>query len=366
MKRHLTIVILILLAVCARAANVGDSLHTRSYTVQLNDTTTFTLQLALDAQNKPQYFYRNIFTPVCLTGECKPVYINLYWDLLGNYQRYDFPPGEILTKMDHKPFKEDDYKKLQYILLNQSSIFGELLITDLINPGTENLADSADGKTGATPKKLKNEVIEGAVYTCFTLWHLANGPVKEEMRKIMETYNSPALLHRFLQSGNHHYQYWAMEKVLDKKGQVQKGFESDIRGVIGGDNLFAARYALQQTSAAFFAPEATQRWLWKRYLSASYPLQNDILKKLSAVKMTPWLAGEVAEKLTASNTEQFNLTLAALKGQSQLPGKVLLQLAGYLEDPGPGDAEAILVLLKKFKTSPEVKNKIQQYEKNTR
>ncbi|UYQ91396.1 hypothetical protein MKQ68_14980 [Chitinophaga horti] len=346
-------------------SDLSDSLRTKSYTIRLHDTISFELKLVLDAQEKPLYYYRNIFTPVCLTGECKPVYINLYWDLLGNYQRFDFPPGEILTKADHKPFKQEDYEKLQGILANPGSIFGELLITDLTAPGTENLSDSADGKTGATPKKLKSEVIEGAVYTCFTLWHLANGAVKQEMEKITAQYESPALLHRFMQPGNHHYQYWAMERVINPKGIVRKGFEQDVQQVMTGDNLFTARHALQKVAPAFFSGDAMQRWLWGWYLKASYPLQNAILKKLTEVTLGDTLSGKLAGVLTASNNEQFKLMLAALAAQRQLSPKTQLQLAKHLQDPGPGDAASIHAVLKRFKPSAEVKTQIQQYEKNT-
>jgi len=85
---------------------------TKEYVVAINDTTEYTLQLALDDAGQPLYFFSNLFTPVCLTGECKPVYINFYWDLLGNYTRFDFPKGAVLTRMDHKPFKPEDYEKL--------------------------------------------------------------------------------------------------------------------------------------------------------------------------------------------------------------------------------------------------------------
>lgn len=340
----------------------ADTLRTRSYTVQVNDTMRYEIKLALDEHNVPQYYYRNIFTPVCLTGECKPVYINFYWDLLGNYQRFDFPEGEILTKMDHKPFKPSDYEKLQGILVNTSSIFGELLITDLISPGTENLADSADGKTGATPKKLKTEVIEGAVYTCFTLWHLANGPVKGEMEKITAGYKSDVLLHRFLSSNNHHYQYWAMDRVIDKQGHIAKGYEADIKNIISGANLFTARYALQKASARFFGTDSMQTWLWKSYLSANYPLQVAILKKMAAVKMNAALAENVAANLNASNNEQFKLMLAALAAQQQLPEKTQLRLAAYLSDDATSDTDAVYRTLKQFKLSNNVKNKLQLYE----
>ena len=59
----------------------------REFTITENDTLSYTLKLALDDSGRPQYFFRNIFTPVCYTNECKPVYVNFKRDLLKNYVR---------------------------------------------------------------------------------------------------------------------------------------------------------------------------------------------------------------------------------------------------------------------------------------
>src|SRR5215217_4959970 len=170
----------------------------REFTVVENDTLSYTLKLALDEKGRPQYFFRNIFTPVCYTNECKPVHINFYWDLLGNYVRFDLPKNKVLTKVDHDEFKEEDYQKLQDILSQPNSIFAELKMEDLITTGTEDLTDSVDVKAGATLKTIKNQVIDGAVYTCYTLWHIAYGKVVPEMQKIIEGYSDDNLLHSFL------------------------------------------------------------------------------------------------------------------------------------------------------------------------
>jgi hypothetical protein len=280
-----------------------------------NDTLTYTLKLALDESGKPQYFFRNIFTPVCYTNECKPVHINFYWDLLGNYMRYDLPKNKVLTKVDHDEFKEEDYQKLQDILAQPNSIFAELKMEDLIVKGTESLTDSVDAKAGATLKTIKNQVIDGAVYTCYTLWHIAYGKAVPEMQKIMESYTNEALLHQFLTSTNHNYQYWAMAKVTDDKGIVQKPFETDIEKVIGGKNIFTARYALQHTNSQFFTGEQRQAWLWETFQKSSYALQIAILKKLTTIPLTPSLKKNLKATASSSNEEQSKLINAILTKQ---------------------------------------------------
>lgn len=285
----------------------------REFRITENDTLTYTLKLALDDRGQPQYFFRNIFTPVCYTNECKPVYINFYWDLLGNYQRYDLPKGKVLTKVDHDEFKEADYQKLQDILAQSNSIFADLEMEDLITKGTDKLADSVDAKAGATLKTIKNQVIDGAVYTCYTLWRIAYGKAVPEMRKITESYTSDALLHRFLSSSNHHYQYWAMEKVMSKNGAVNKEFEPDIESIIAGKNVFIAKYTLQHVANEFLQATTRQRWLWETYQKSAYALQVAILKKLDGISLSPELAANLKTTLATANQEQSQLIQNLLK-----------------------------------------------------
>ncbi|SKB93353.1 hypothetical protein [Dyadobacter psychrophilus] len=289
------------------AAPVYSQEQVREFQIVENDTLTYTLKLALDDSGQPQYFFRNIFTPVCYTNECKPVHINFYWDLLGNYERFDLPKDKVLTKVDHDEFKQEDYEKLQEILAQSNSIFADLQMEDLIAKGTDNLTDSVDAKAGATLKTIKNQVIDGAVYTCYTLWHIAYGTAVPEMKKITETYQNDALLHRFLSGNNYHYQYWAMEKVMDKKGNVKNSYQSDIEKIIGGKNVFIAKNTLQRINSDFFlAPDRQQR-LWETYEKSPYALQIAILKKLKSVQVTNTLASNLKSSLQKSNEEQTSL-----------------------------------------------------------
>jgi hypothetical protein len=291
---------------------VSPNERVKEYTVVENDTLTYTLKLALDENGRPQYFFRNIFTPVCYTNECKPVHINFYWDLLGNYMRYDLPKNKVLTKVDHDEFKEEDYEKLQDILSQPNSIFADLKMEDLIVKGTESLTDSVDAKAGATLKTIKNQVIDGAVYTCYTLWQIAYGRAVPEIQKIIESYTNPALLHSFLTSSNHHYQYWAMSRIMDKQGVVQKPFEADIKKIIGGKNIFTAKYALQHTDSQFFASEQRQNWLWETFQKSNYTLQIVILKKLTSIPLTASLKNNLKTTASSANEEQSKLINAIL------------------------------------------------------
>ena len=80
--------------------------------------------LFVDEQSFPKFYYQDIFTPVCEDNSCKPVYITLMWDLLGNYLDYKVDPKWPLTKIDHLPFSDEEYEKLHLVLADDHSILG--------------------------------------------------------------------------------------------------------------------------------------------------------------------------------------------------------------------------------------------------
>jgi len=336
----------------------------REFKITENDTLTYTLKLALDDSGRPQYFFRNIFTPVCYTNECKPVYVNFYWDLLGNYIRYDLPEGKILTKVDHDEFKPEDYEKLAEILSRPNSIFADLKMEDLMTKGTDSLTNDVDAKTGATLKTIKNEVIDGAVYTCFTLWNIAYGKrIINEMKTISESYLNDEMLHNFLASSNYHYQYWGMEKVIGKNGAVKKGYDKDIEQIIKGKNLFTARTALQKSGNAFFSGETKQKWLWETYQSAPYPMQIAILKKLENLSLANTVLENLSKSLTESNAEQFKLKLGLLTKQKALPEQSMVILANQLNGSNTDYIPEIYELLAQFQPkNKDVLTKMETYQ----
>jgi len=149
---------------------------------------------------RPAYYYSNIFTPVCNTGECLPVFINLYWNLDGTYMRFDQPKGEILTKLDHVPFTPEDYTLLDEILRGSDPRYGMIIephrgSESQPQPGRnqsnkeDQLANPApamqskkmiskyemiDGVTGATAITHQAQFVPGALYTTYTIWGLAH------------------------------------------------------------------------------------------------------------------------------------------------------------------------------------------------
>ena len=177
----------------------------------------FPVAIDLVSDNKrPLYYQSEIQTTVCDDEICEILYIQMFWDLVGKYIGFDTLPGHQLTKFDHKPFLENDYQKLHALLLNESSILKFKTKSELIDKDRVKASDVVDGTTGATSLEIKEEVVEGALYSSYTLWHLAyNGKVENLVKARSKLHLENGLLQTFLTSGRENYRLFAFQSFSE-------------------------------------------------------------------------------------------------------------------------------------------------------
>lgn len=185
------------------------------YNTQLNHK----VRLLSSSSGEPRLFFSDIETSVCADGECKLANIKVYWNLLGNYVGYGIYSKYPLTKFEHEHFEKEDYAKLHKLLLDDNSIIKRRKMSDLIDkipvsPSNINSKD-LDGISGATKREIKESVVKGGLYSCYTLWHIVHGEVKEKMKTYLQSISSEVLNHYFLYSSYKDYQEYAL-KQLDK------------------------------------------------------------------------------------------------------------------------------------------------------
>ncbi|MDM8173053.1 hypothetical protein QT327_01600 [Olivibacter sp. 47] len=310
---------------------------------------TYELVLVFDAGKQPVYYFRDIFTPVCLDNVCKPVRIKLFWDLLGNYLRYEVPKAEPLTKLDHKEFTPEDHSKLQEILSNENSLLKDFKMEDLVDSTSQGLSDSVDAITGATKNTVKGEVIEGALYTCYTLWHLAHGTTPGEILKITQSKLNDALLHHFLRSDNYHYVYFALGEVMDTEGLVRAGFLTDVLTLLESDNVFAARRVWERINLSYFATDKMQEQLWRVFDRSPYMQQVAMLKKISELSLDSAVVLQIVDYLPQLNQALFKQALSVLASQETLSKAAQEKLMAYLTAPDKERARAVYEVMKQHK-----------------
>lgn len=189
-----------------------------------------TINICNNVNQVPCQYEAKINMPVCEDTLCANVVLKIFWDLAGNYKDFDTIPGNPLTKFDHKKFEPADYLKLDKILKSRNSMLRILRKEDLIDKSVKVKSETVDAVTGATPKTVKNSVVEGAVYTSFTLWHFINGPIKNKLANFTQNIYSEQIAEQLLTSENYESQLFALRKLSEKDFENHTDLLFDIIG----------------------------------------------------------------------------------------------------------------------------------------
>lgn len=174
------------------------------------------INICTNSNQIPHQYKSEIDMPVCTDTLCANVILKIYWDLAGNYKGFDTIPGKPLTKFDHLKFDTADYLKLDKILRNRNSSLRILNQEDLVDKSVKVKSNVVDAVTGATPKTIKNSVVEGAVYSSYTLWHFVHGAIKNKLSSFTHDIYSEQIARQLLISDNYETQLFALRKLSEK------------------------------------------------------------------------------------------------------------------------------------------------------
>ena len=173
---------------------------------------TDTIKICSDNLAHKTFYEANLNMSVCDDKLCAILVLKMYWDLAGNYTKFDTLPGKPLTKFDHKRFTDADYQKLDQILGDRNSMLRVLEKEDLVDKSIQVKATTVDAVTGATPETIKNAVVEGAVYSSFSLWHYVNDSIRDLIRDHTKSIYSADIASQMLNSRNYETQLYALKQ----------------------------------------------------------------------------------------------------------------------------------------------------------
>lgn len=275
--------------------------------------------LLSDAQQKPLLYCADVITPVCIDGLCKPMYITLYWNLVGNYVGYGVFPDNLLTKFDHEAFTPADYAKLHTLLLDQHSILERKTMEDLFDQSIAAVekitfkGKEVDAVSGATRTEIKESVVEGALYSCFTAWHLAHGNIKEQIEQHLLSYYDPTLAASFLASQAEDYQLFALKQLtpttlVNQLPAVQEIFKHSSPG----NRL----YILKKMPRELWKDEKVSQSFFQSFASVDINTRTLLLNNLKYAH--PSMVNCLVENLEQMSKNQLSTFLAYLAENRQL------------------------------------------------
>ncbi len=260
------------------------------------------LYLLSDETGNPLFFHSDVTTPVCIDGICKPVSIELYWNLIGHYIGYGIKPREPLTKYDHDEFVEADYEKLHRLLSDNKSVLRRKKLSELFDENAEPekkveyKGEEVDAVSGATKKEIKESVIEGALYSCYRLWHLVHGDVTDKIEAYLQTIYSEELERDFLFSGYEDYHFYALKQM---SGTDFEAHLSRIVDIFRSDKPLTRTYILKKIPKAYVGREAVSRGLYGAFSAV------DINSRTLLVEHLPH-AHPVASELLSTQVSEMS------------------------------------------------------------
>ena len=170
-------------------------------------------------KKQPIAYYMDVESVVCGDSQCKVDIIKIYWDNLGQFDRLEMPEGVYLEKAKGEHFSKADYLKLDKILKDKNSPLKEVYQNEIVSTGG---SEGIDGISGATVLVEKNAFVEGAVWTCYSLWHWVHGETQQIIRNITGDAFTNLELQNLLTEDSMEYPYFAIDQLTRRKDYSQQ------------------------------------------------------------------------------------------------------------------------------------------------
>lgn len=295
------------------------------FTIHDDKMKTVPVLQVVDEQGIP-YWYRRVFTEVCLTGECRPVDVGIYWECTGDFLGLEVY-REPLTKTDHSDFTVWDYRKLMSILENDWSALREYDFEELVTEKPED-SDDVDGISGATRKEVAKEAVENAVYTTYTLWHLIHLGEKEQLAGLSyHQLDKQGYLEKLM--AHERYRKFVLELfVQGKKIPLPEVQELIIEGLEKKGNKEGKMLSLRALALLYLEDEPFQNRLATIYRSLSAGEKVEMVSAFRTVTtLAPALYKALEDDLDEENPWLCIRLLQVLKHGKQHSEKVLMMVA---------------------------------------
>tara|TARA_R110002111_G_scaffold25348_8_gene55746 strand:+ start:1138 stop:2253 length:1116 start_codon:yes stop_codon:yes gene_type:complete len=282
------------------------------------------VDILVNEQNRPVLYTADVCTPVCADGECRLMYLALYWDLLGDYAGYDKVEGQVLTKHDHEEFLEQDYEKLHRLLLDDNSILKRKKMDELVSKPKEPLQDGVDAIAGATIEEVKESVVDGALYSCYVAWNIAHGPIKGELRDYTIANFDKEMKGYMLQSNEQDYQMYALgtlneAEYLDHRDRIIQIFKEGIPLI--------RSYIVQNLPKLFWESDSLQMPFWESFATVDINSRSLLLNHIqqAPVEVAVLLGGN----LEIMTKNQLKLYLLAIENEAMTNPDINAQLLRF-------------------------------------
>ena len=243
-----------------------------------DDIANDTLIQYLSKEGYPISYSRHLRTGVCFDNKCRPLDVTLRWNVTGRYLGFELPDKEFLSKYDHDPFTEAEYQRLHAILTDSLSALKNFHYNEIV-PKADSTYDKVDAVSGATSANVLDNVVEGAAFTTYKLWHIVYGSAQQQVEALTRQRLTPELIRLILNSTHPSDKMWALNHI---RGFIQPtaALQQSVLGYIDGKDYNLTERALHSITSADLESPTLQGILVQKILATNYSTQKLLVAKL--------------------------------------------------------------------------------------
>jgi len=275
------------------------------------------VDVLLNEKQEPVLYTADISTPVCADGECKLMNIKFYWTLLGEYAGFDRYPMMPLTKYDHDEFLQEDYQKLHELLADDKSLMGRRTINQLVEKPKMRTVNGVDAVSGATITRVKESVVSGALYSCYTAWRLVHGTIQEELKANTLSILTEKMTVGMLYSRNQEYQIFALDNIDDAK---YKEHFSQVADVFKTSTPLVRSIVAKRITRKFKDSPELQKPFWEAFDKVDSGSRSLLVKYLN--EAPDYVPTILSSKLEVMSKNQLRSFLNHLSKSGELDSEV--------------------------------------------
>jgi len=286
-----------------------------------------------DAAGMPLLYYADITTPVCIDNLCKPMHIAIYWNLVGAYVGYGVFAKDPLTKYDHDEFLSADHEQLHRLLLDANSVLKRQALSDLFEETAAPAervtykGEEVDAVSGATRKEIAESVVEGALYSCYTIWHLVHSPVSEQIQGYTAASYNDALERQFLYAPYADYRLFAMKQL---EASDFRGHLPQLLTIFETGTPLLRTYLLKKLPVDLWAEPEVTASLYGAFSTVDINSRTLLLDHLPDAD--PQALVLLAEQVTAMSKNQLRSYLQHLEKREEVDAAIRTQLEAAAGD----------------------------------
>ncbi len=247
-----------------------------------------------------------VTSPVCEVDKCYGIEVDFYWDLMGRFHHFDTISGNELTKLDHEAFISSDYEKLNNILANPNSILGSYTQKELV---VNRRTSEIDGFTGATIEEIKESVIDGAVYSCYVLWNIANGSVVDSIQKNTLKLLNKEIVQKMVNLNDQEINYFLINNFTKKDYRL---YLPEVLNTITQGRGYYAKNTIEKMPEDVIANIVSQQFFATYFSDLDYFAQVALLEKINAKLISDKMMITLAENIDERDSYKNKLIKSLL------------------------------------------------------